>query len=67
MPHSDEQNKYEERIARNESRRNKIFKVVEILLWLIVIIIVVGIIVLITLNTYGTEPIPVDAIPTFYQ
>jgi len=53
MPHSDHLDREQEHFNRNESRKNKIFKVVEILFWLIVTIIGVGLLVLCVLSAYN--------------
>lgn len=61
----DEQDRIHE---RNERRRNRIFKVVEPILWLIVIIIIVAVCLgAIWAMGYFSVPNPIDAIPTFAQ
>jgi cell division septal protein FtsQ len=53
MPTTDTEEKSEEHLNRQEFRRRKFFKVVEILLWVIVTIIGVAALVLATLYAYG--------------
>lgn len=66
MPHTDDSQKHDE-YERSQRRRDRIFKVADVVFWVAVSIIVVAfLLLLMALAGYFSPTFPVDAIPTSY-